>query len=82
VGLIAASTLTDASFARLLPICVVLFFIAVVISAITIANPAIPAEPVPCEVAALRRDRHDAHPHLASHASHHGGLLAAGDQCS
>jgi hypothetical protein len=59
-GLIAASTLADASFARLLQVCAALFFIA----AGTISNPPVPAEPVPCEVAALCRDRHDAHPQL------------------
>lgn len=79
VGLIAASTLADASFARLLQVCAVLFFIAAAVSAIMITNPAVPAEPVPCEVAALCRDRHDAHPHLR-HAPRHGDLLAADDQ--
>lgn len=82
VGLIAASTLTDASFLRLLQVCAALFVIAAAVSAIMITNPAVLAEPVPCEVAALCRDRHDAHPHLASRGSHHGGLLAADDQGS
>jgi flagellar motor component MotA len=67
VGLIAASTLTDASFARLLQVCAVLFFIAGAVGAIIITNPTVPAEPVSCEVAAMCRDRHDAHPHLAGH---------------
>ena len=38
VGLIAAGTLTDASFARLLQVGAVLFFIGAVISGITITN--------------------------------------------
>ena len=38
VGLIAAGTLTDASFTRLLQVAAVLFFIAAVISAVTVAN--------------------------------------------
>jgi EmrB/QacA subfamily drug resistance transporter len=66
VGLIAAGTLTDASFSRLLQVSAVLFFIGAVISGVTITNPTAPAEPVACEVAALCRDRHGAHPDLAS----------------
>jgi hypothetical protein len=81
VGLIAASTLTDASFARVLQVAAVLFFVAAVIGAVTITNPAVPVEPVSCEVAALCPDRHDAHPQLA-HASVDGGRLAADDQGS
>ena len=60
VGLIGAGTLTDASFTRLLQVGAVLFFIGAVISGVTITNPTAPAEPVPSEVAALRRDRHGA----------------------
>ena len=60
VGLIGAGTLTDASFTRLLQVAAVLFFIGAVISGVTITNPTAPAEPVPSEVAALRRDRHGA----------------------
>jgi hypothetical protein len=82
VGLVAANTLTQASFGRLLQVCAVLFFIAAVISAFTITNPTVPAEPVACEVAALCRDRHDAHPHLVSHAALGGGRLAADDHGS
>jgi EmrB/QacA subfamily drug resistance transporter len=44
VGLIAAGTLTDAGFARLLQVCAASFFIAAVISAVMITNPAVPAE--------------------------------------
>jgi EmrB/QacA subfamily drug resistance transporter len=66
VGLIAAGTLTDASFTRLLQVAAVLFFIGAVISGVTIHNPAVPAEPVPWEVAALSRDRHGGHPAPAS----------------
>jgi EmrB/QacA subfamily drug resistance transporter len=44
VGLIAAGTLTDASFARLLQVSAVLFFIGAVISGLTITDPAVPAE--------------------------------------
>jgi predicted MFS family arabinose efflux permease len=82
VGLIAASTLTDASFGRLLQVCAVLFFMAAVVGAVTVTNPAVTPGSVPCEVAALCRDRHDAHPHLAGHASHHGGLFPTRDHGS
>ena len=79
VGLIAASTLTDASFGRVLQVAAVLFFIAAVVGAFI--NPTVPVEPVSCEVAALCHDRHDARPQLA-HASVDGGRLAAEDQGS
>ena len=42
-------------------------FIAGAVGATIITNPTVPAEPVSCEVAAMCRDRHDAHPHLAGH---------------
>ncbi len=42
-------------------------------------SPTVPAEPIPCEVAAMCRDRHDAHPHLLRHSSHRPGLFAADD---
>ena len=67
VGLIAAGTLTDASFPRLLQVATVLFFIGAVISGATITNPSVPAEPAPSEVAgALSRERHGAQPDLVS----------------
>jgi EmrB/QacA subfamily drug resistance transporter len=50
VGLIAAGTLTDASFARLLQVGAVLFFIGAVISGLMITNPAVPAELSPLPV--------------------------------
>jgi EmrB/QacA subfamily drug resistance transporter len=50
VGLIAAGTLTDASFARLLQVSAVLFFIGAVISGLTITNRAVPAELSPLPV--------------------------------
>ena len=50
VGLIAAGTLTDASFIRLLQVGAVLFFIGAVISGLTITNRAVPAELSPLPV--------------------------------
>jgi hypothetical protein len=46
----------------------VLFFIGAVISGVTITNPPVPAEPLPGEVAALRRQQRDTQPALASRA--------------
>jgi EmrB/QacA subfamily drug resistance transporter len=68
VGLIAVGTLTEASFTRLLQVSAVLFFIGAAISGVTITNPAVPAELVPCEVAALCRDRDEAQPAPPSRA--------------
>ena len=47
MGLIAAGTLTDASFERLLQVSAVLFFIGAVISAVTITNRTVTADRVP-----------------------------------
>jgi EmrB/QacA subfamily drug resistance transporter len=66
VGLIAAGTLTNASFTRLLQVVAVLFFIGAVISGVTITNPPVPAEPVARDDAALSRDWPGAHPAPAS----------------
>jgi hypothetical protein len=65
MGLIAAGTLTDASFVRLAGVSGVLFIIGAVISGVMISNPARP-QPLPCEVAALCRDRAGVQPALAS----------------
>jgi MFS family permease len=69
VGLIAVGTLTDASFTRLLQVSAVLFFIGAAVSGLTIRNAAARAELVPCEAAALCRDRQEAQPAPASRAS-------------
>jgi EmrB/QacA subfamily drug resistance transporter len=66
LGLIAAGTLTDASFVRLLQVCALLFFAGAVICGVTVTRPAVSAEPVGCEVAALCRDRPGVQPALAS----------------
>jgi len=68
VGLIAAGPLTDASFARLLQASAVLFFVGAVISGLITTNAAIPAKPVPRELATVGRDRPVAQPALAGRA--------------
>ena len=69
MGLIAAGTLTDASFLRLIQVSAALFIVGAVVCAVTITNPVAPSEPVPCEVAALCRDRAGAQPALVSSGS-------------
>jgi EmrB/QacA subfamily drug resistance transporter len=69
VGVIAAGTLSDASFPRLLQVGAVLFFIGAAIGGVTITNPDVLVEPVPNEVAAaLSRDWQGAQPSQASPA--------------
>jgi EmrB/QacA subfamily drug resistance transporter len=52
VGLIAAGTLTDASFARLLQVAAALFFIGALVSGVSVTKSSSPTESVPAEVAA------------------------------
>jgi predicted MFS family arabinose efflux permease len=66
MGLIAAGTLTDSSFVRLMQVSAVLFFIGAVICGVTVTRPEVAAEPVACDVAALCRDRLGAQPALSS----------------
>jgi EmrB/QacA subfamily drug resistance transporter len=72
MGLIAAGTLTDASFLRLVQVSAALFFLGAAVCAVTITNPAVRAEHLPCGVAALCRDRAGAQPALASGQSSPG----------
>ncbi|HWT49709.1 MAG TPA: MFS transporter [Mycobacterium sp.] len=51
VGLIAADTLTDASFARLLQVAAALFFIGALVSRFTVTKAGSPTEFAPAEVA-------------------------------
>jgi hypothetical protein len=66
MGLIAAGTLTDASFLRLVHVSAALFIMGGVVCAVTITNQVASAEPLPCEVAAVCRDRAGVQPALAS----------------
>jgi hypothetical protein len=52
VGLIAAGTLTDASFARLLQVAAALFFIGALVSGFSVTRSSSPTESVPAEVVA------------------------------
>jgi EmrB/QacA subfamily drug resistance transporter len=52
VGLIAAGTLTDSSFTRLLQVAAALFFIGALVSGFSVAKSSGPTESVPAEVAA------------------------------
>ena len=65
VGLVAVGTLTEASFARLLQVSAVLFFTGAVIGGLITTNSAVPAKPVPRELATVGRDRSGAQPALA-----------------
>lgn len=69
MGLVAAGALTDASFLRLVQVSAVLFIIGAVVCAFTITNQPARAEPVPCDVAALCRDRAGVHPALGGSSS-------------
>lgn len=69
MGLIAAGTLTDVSFLRLIQVSAVLFMLGGMICAVTISNPAAAAKPLPCEVAAMCLDRPGAQPALATSGS-------------
>ncbi|SPM36069.1 Predicted arabinose efflux permease, MFS family, partial [Mycobacterium rhizamassiliense] len=64
VGLVAAGTLTDASFSRVLHVSAILFFVAAMICAALVRDRPVPDEPVPCEVAALCLDQHEVHADL------------------
>ena len=66
MGLIAAGTLTDASFVRLVQVSAMLFFFGAVICGVTVTRPSVSAETVACEVAALCRDRPGVQPALVS----------------
>jgi EmrB/QacA subfamily drug resistance transporter len=65
MGLIAAGTLTDASFLRLVQTSAVLFIGGAVVSGVMVTNPTV-VESIPCGVAALCRDRAGAQPALSS----------------
>jgi hypothetical protein len=66
MGLIAAGTLTDASFERLLQVSAVLFFVGAVIGAVTITNRTFTPERIPCEVAAFYGDCPEGQPAVVS----------------
>jgi EmrB/QacA subfamily drug resistance transporter len=66
MGLIAAGGLTEVGFARLLQVSAALFFAGAMTCGVTVARSGARIQTVPCEVAALCRDRSGVQPALAS----------------
>jgi predicted MFS family arabinose efflux permease len=66
MGLIAAGSLTEVGFARLLQVSAALFFGGAITCGLTAARSGPHVHTVPCEVAALCRDRGGVQPALAS----------------
>ena len=66
MGLIAAGSLTEAGFTRLLQVSAALFFTGAMTCAATVARSGARIQTVPCEVAALCCDRSGVQPALAS----------------
>ena len=66
MGLIAAGSLTEAGFTRLLQVSAALFFTGAMTCAATVARSRARIQTVPCEVAALCCDRSGVQPALAS----------------
>jgi hypothetical protein len=66
MGLIAAGSLTEVGFARLLQVSAALFFGGAITCGLTAARSGAHVHAVPCEVAALCRDRGGVQPALAS----------------
>ncbi|WP_109976080.1 MFS transporter [Mycolicibacter sinensis] len=73
MGLVSAGTTNAAGFARVLEAGAALFALAALCAALLIANPPAGYRPVPCDIAALCRDRPGVQPALAS-----GPMAAAG----
>jgi EmrB/QacA subfamily drug resistance transporter len=66
MGLIAAGSLTEVSFARLMQVSAALFFGGAITCGAAAARSGVHVRTVPCEVAALCRDRGGVQPALAS----------------
>lgn len=66
LGLITAGTATATGFAHALAVSAALFALGALSAALFITNPAAGYPPVPCDVAALCRDRPNAQPSLGS----------------
>lgn len=66
MGLITAGTASAAGFAHVLAVSAALFALGGLSAALLLTNPAAGCPPVPCDIAALCRDRPNAQPALAS----------------
>lgn len=66
IGLISTGTVSATGFAHVLQVCAALFALAALCAALLITNPPAGYEPVPCDIAALCRDRPGVQPALAS----------------
>jgi EmrB/QacA subfamily drug resistance transporter len=69
IGLISVGSANAAGFARVLEVSAALFALGALCAALLISNPAAGHQPVPCDVAALCRDRSGVQPALAGSSS-------------
>jgi hypothetical protein len=69
LGLISASTASVSGFAHALEVSAALFALGALCAAVSTANPPAGRQPVPCDIAALCRDRPGVQPALASSPS-------------
>lgn len=69
IGLISVGVPSAAGFAHVLEVCAALFVLAALCAALLITNPPAGCQPVPCDIAALCRDRPGVQPALASSPS-------------
>ncbi|BBY21923.1 hypothetical protein MSTO_21280 [Mycobacterium stomatepiae] len=69
LGLISAGTASVSGFAHALEVSAALFFLGALFAALLIADPPAGRQPVPCDIAALCRDRPGVQPALASSPS-------------
>lgn len=67
IGLIGVGTPSATGFAHVLEVSAALFALGALCAALLITNPPAGCRPVPCDIAALCRDRFGAQPALASH---------------
>jgi hypothetical protein len=68
-GLISVGTASATGFARVLEVSAALFALGALCAALSITNLPAGCQPVPCDIAALCRDRPDVQPALASSPS-------------
>ena len=69
MGLISVGTASATGFAHVLEVCAALFALGALCAALLITNPPAGCQPVPCDIAALCRDRPGVQPALASSPS-------------